>query len=75
MSNRSVQAGFNKQDMASFQIVIPHNAIFTKYQGVARSFREIIYHYNRESRILAATRDVLLLRLMSGKIGVEEIKK
>jgi len=70
MSNRSVQAGFNKSDIASFQIPIAPDEVFEAYQNIAWLLRSQILHNRDESRTLAALRDVLLPKLLSGELRV-----
>ena len=68
MSNRSAQAGFNKGDIASFELEIPPCATFERYQTAAWSLRSL--HNNAESRTLTQLRDTLLPKLLSGELRV-----
>lgn len=70
MSNRSVQAGFNKGDIASFQIAIAPDDVLEKYQTSAWELRKRILHNKDESRTLATLRDTLLPKLLSGELSV-----
>ena len=75
MSNRSVQAGFNKGDIASFQIAIAPDDVLEKYQTSAWELRKRILHNKDESRTLATLRDTLLPKLLSGELSVASIPK
>ena len=76
MSNRSVQAGFNKRDIASFKLSIPDTReALRAYQKVAWGLREKIIYNREESQTLANLRDTLLPKLLSGELRVPEAEK
>jgi type I restriction enzyme S subunit len=68
MSHRSVQAGFNKKDIASFQIAIPPEPVLLAYESTAWRLRARILQHMDHTRTLATMRDTLLPKLLSGDL-------
>ena len=56
----------NAADITNMEIVIPPNDVVGNYAAICCSFRQQIEKNQQESRRLAAIRDTLLPRLMSG---------
>lgn len=61
----------NWRDMASFCIVIPPTQVAAAYEQVAQPMVAMVRQSIHESRNLAALRDYLLPRLLSGQVPVE----
>jgi type I restriction enzyme S subunit len=57
------------------QIVVPGDAVFTEFDQRIRPLMERIRQNLRQSRILAALRDTLLPKLMSGELRVEDAER
>jgi type I restriction enzyme S subunit len=60
-------------DFASAEVLIPPGPILARFEGCVGPMRERIAHNERESRTLAAIRDALLPKLMSGEIEVADV--
>lgn len=75
LSGRSAQAGFNKGDIASFSVVVPPINLLCSYQNIAWSLRQSILTNIEKTKTLAALRDTLLPRLVSGQVGLPEAKE
>ena len=58
----------------NMEIIIPLAKTLKEFDGIASSFYAQIAHAKKESRALAATRDALLPKLMSGEIDVEKVE-
>jgi len=63
------------QDMARFDIVLPPVKVVSAYTGIIHSLIDRIITNIHESRTLAALRDALLPKLLSGEIRVPEAEK
>lgn len=59
-------------DFASAEVLIPPEPILARFEECVGPMRERIAHNERESRTLAAIRDALLPKLMSGAVRVGE---
>jgi type I restriction enzyme S subunit len=57
-------------DFARAEILVPDDASLQRFEAAARPMLSLIAHNERESRTLAALRDLLLPKLMSGEIRV-----
>lgn len=76
MSNRSAQAGFNKGDIASFKLVFPTKpSILQAYENFSKTHLVQVRENKKQSRTLAALRDTLLPKLLSGEIRVPEAEE
>jgi type I restriction enzyme S subunit len=60
--------------LKNLEIIIPFSKTLQEFDGVAGSFYAEVEHAKRQSRSLAALRDALLPKLMSGEIDVEKVK-
>ena len=63
-----------KEDFDSFKILLPSERWLGKFNDVAQNAFAAMTKYRLESRTLAALRDALLPKLMSGEIDVEKVK-
>jgi type I restriction enzyme S subunit len=62
----------NWRDMSAFSITIPPDHVARCFEHLVRPFREKIVANIHEARTLAALRDTLLPKLMSGELRVRE---
>jgi type I restriction enzyme S subunit len=72
ISGRSAQAGFNKDDIASFKLVVPSQDLFIAFQVLVWPLREKILHHRQQAKTLNSLRNALLPRLISGQLSVTE---
>ena len=63
-----------KEDFDSFKICLPSEWWLSKFNDVAQNAFAAMTKYRLESRSLAAMRDALLPKLMSGEIDVEKVE-
>jgi len=63
------------EDMSRYGIAIPPIPIALRFTGIVLGITELISCNIRQSRALAATRDALLPRLLSGEIRVGEAER
>jgi type I restriction enzyme S subunit len=64
----------NPSDILAREIVIPEFSVEQRFDSVIRPMFEQMELANQESRALAAMRDALLPKLMSGEIDVEKVQ-
>ena len=60
--------------MRDVPVVVPSKEVLGKFSNMLSSQSEIQESKEAESRALAATRDALLPKLMSGEIDVEKVE-
>ena len=70
----SVQANFGPIHLKGMNITMPPLELRSKFFSLAMPLIDEILQLKRENQSLAATRDTVLPRLMSGEIDVSEIK-
>ena len=58
----------------NMEIVIPEKDALREFDEIADAVYANVKQCNKESRALAATRDALLPKLMSGEIDVEKVE-
>ena len=68
------QQHINKDDVNSFRMSVPDAETMRKYDSTVRPMFEMIANKTFESRALAAMRDALLPKLMSGELAVEKVE-
>ena len=57
-----------------FLVAVPPEELLASFSRIVKPMFESIKKYNRENRLLAETRDLLLPRLISGKLSVEDLE-
>ena len=62
-----------KRMLDKAKILIPNENIILKYNGIVQSIFEQIISLKKQNEILVTQRDLLLPRLMSGKLSVEPL--
>lgn len=69
MSGRAAQNGFNKSDIAAIRVVCPCDSdLFEKFECMAVPLFNSILEFRDQIENLRHTRDLLLPRLLSGKV-------
>jgi len=69
----TVFGSINKQSFENLRFVIPPQEIVAAYEQIAKPLDDQIYTLEHQSRSLAALRDSLLPKLLSGELSVTEI--
>jgi type I restriction enzyme S subunit len=68
------QQHINKEIVADVKIVVPSKQVILDFQAIVRPLFDEIAVLLRESAVLNATRDLLLPRLMSADVSVENVE-
>lgn len=68
------QQHINKNNVEELEIIIPTNAVMQSFKAISKPIYEMIGDLCNENTRLASLRDVLLPRLMSGELKVNEIE-
>jgi type I restriction enzyme S subunit len=71
-ANGSTFQEISKSNFRPLPVVVPSEPVLQAFDAIAKPLYERIVRNERESRTLAETRDLLLPRLMSGKLRVAE---
>ena len=69
----SAQPKFNKTDFKNLPIYLPDDNLLEKFHKIVDPMFELIDKNNSENQYLAAMRDALLPKLMSGELDVSDI--
>jgi type I restriction enzyme S subunit len=76
MSGASGRQRAKTDSVASFTLALPaDDALFAAFEKVAWPMLEMVGHLGAANQRLAASRDLLLPRLMSGGLSVAEAQK
>ena len=70
----SAQPKFNKTDFKSLPVILPPDGLLKKFHSTVYPIFETIESNQAENRKLAALRDTILPRLMSGEVDVSDIQ-
>jgi type I restriction enzyme S subunit len=71
MSGRTAQAGFNKSVLKGISLVVPDDAaVIAKFEAIVSYITDQILFLMEQSRLLRASRDLLLPKLISGEINL-----
>ena len=70
----SVFPSLSAPDIKNFAVLKPSEEILHAFEGVTQPLIERIQHNHHESRSLAALRDALLPKLLSGELSVDGLK-
>ena len=73
MNRGSTQPLITQSDLKGVAIIRPDETILKEFEGRASTLMSMILEKDRQSCTLAALRDALLPRLMSGEIDVSEV--
>jgi type I restriction enzyme S subunit len=65
----------NAQDLSGFPLLIPSFPILESFTALIAPLRQRVVHNVKESRTLAAIRDALLPKLISGEIRVKDAER
>lgn len=74
-ANGSTFLEISKTNFRPIRVVTPPSGVMHRFEELARPFYERIVACERESRSLAALRDTLLPKLISGEVRVEKAEK
>jgi type I restriction enzyme S subunit len=74
-ANGSTFQEISKANFRPIEVTVPSPALLRAFDETARPLFERIISNEKENRVLAATRDLLLPKLMSGEIRVREAEK
>ena len=74
LSNGAKMPRVNLKDLAAYELVVPPAALVVAFDNVVSSMFEKITDNVRESETLAALRDTLLPRLISGQLRMPDFE-
>lgn len=75
LNSNSAQPGINQAGIRHLPLLRAQDAVIQQFDHLAQSFLDKIFENCHESRTLAAIRDALLPKLLSGEICVKDVKK
>ena len=70
LNSNSAQPGLNRDSIKTLQVFVPHKDVLNNFEGVVSKLIGKIFLNSLNSRELSLIRDLLLPKLMSGKIRV-----
>ena len=73
--NGAVFNAVSKTDINNIKIIVPDAEIITRFNELAEPIDKEIQLLERKNKILKQTRDLLLPRLISGKLSVEHLQE
>ena len=71
LNSNTAQPGINQRGVRGLPILMPTDDILSAFDDIASDITERIFAACHESRALAAMRDALLPKLLSGEVRVE----
>ena len=74
-SHGTAQANVSTENILSISIVVPPKSVRDKFNRIGRRFLDLILLKHSESRTLAALRDTLLPKLISGELRVKDAER
>ena len=69
----TTRMSLNAKVLSGFPITVPPDSLFDAFHDQVSSLRSRVVSHANESRALAAKRDALLPRLVSGEVGMKEV--
>lgn len=75
LNANSAQPGLNQESMKSYEIIIPTSEAIQRFGEMVKPCVDKIFFNCNQSRILAAIRDALLPKLISGELRVPEAER
>lgn len=73
LSNGAAQQNLSPIEMGKLEFPIPNDEILKVFSNLTKSFFDEIIILNKKNQMLKQTRDLLLPRLISGKLSVEHL--
>ena len=70
----TIFGSINKDSLHGLSCIVPDDKALLEFESKVSSFDDLYHERELESRALAATRDALLPKLMSGEIDVEKVE-
>lgn len=75
MTGSSGRQRVQVENLSNFAIAVPPSRVFRGFGGIVEPWFDMIASNSRQSSTLAALRDLLLPRLMSGEIRIKDVEK
>lgn len=72
LNANSAQPGINQSQVKKLHILLPQENVLTRYTNIAEVLMTMLFKVCVENNVLVNLRDVLLPKLMSGEIAVDE---
>lgn len=74
MGGGAIFASVTKNDMASIQLIFPEIDLLERYEEMASNIDSNIFNLYKQNLLLAEARDILLPRLMTGMIDIDNVE-
>jgi type I restriction enzyme S subunit len=74
MGGGAIFASVTKNDMLKVKLVFPSDSLLAEYEFIAAKCDTAIVSLYRQNVILKEARDILLPRLMTGMIDIEQVE-
>ncbi len=72
LNRNAAQPGLSKPDMQRIKITVPSELVVVKFNEFVEPILAAVFDLAKQNQNLSKQRDLLLPRLMSGKLGVEQ---
>lgn len=73
LSNGAAQQNLSPIEMGKLEFLFPSEDVINKFSELTKSFFDEIITLNKKNQLLQETRDLLLPRLISGKLSLEHL--
>lgn len=73
LSNGAAQQNLSPIEMGKLEFLFPSEEVINKFSVLTKSFFDEIITLNKKNQLLQETRDLLLPRLISGRLSVEHL--
>lgn len=74
LNANAAQPGINQSGVRGLPILLPHPTILESFDEMVKPILAELFNLANKNPVLRRTRDVLLPKLISGEVGVEEMK-
>ena len=73
LNTNTAQPGINRGDVNSIPIIVPPKTLITHFDSIVNPLIDELFALTKRNMTLRKTRDLLLPRLISGRLDVEEL--
>ena len=74
LNANAAQPGINQQSVKGLNILLPANNILNKFEEIVDPFISELFNLAKKNNNLRQTRDLVLPKLISGKIDVSDLE-
>jgi len=73
IGNGAIFNSITKQDLLNVKVIIPGDGVDKDFNNMVENIDQLILNLTRKNTILRRTRDLLLPKLISGELDVEDL--